>query len=139
MNHFMARLIFCFFAEHTDIFNGRGLFTDTIEQMSETNGSNAHQVMEAIFCSMNIKAADRAASGLPGQLSPLRGRQRQHQPVRLMPKLRDAVFWKAAVCCFAIFEQSDHLLKRTHEARGPLLPDGDLTRHSPILSWDTGL
>jgi hypothetical protein len=23
MNHFMARLIFCFFAEDTDIFNGR--------------------------------------------------------------------------------------------------------------------
>jgi hypothetical protein len=27
MNHFMARLIFCFFAEDTDIFNGSGLFT----------------------------------------------------------------------------------------------------------------
>jgi hypothetical protein len=26
MNHFMARLIFCFFAEHTDIFNGYRLF-----------------------------------------------------------------------------------------------------------------
>jgi hypothetical protein len=26
MNHFMARLIFCFFAEETDIFNGSGLF-----------------------------------------------------------------------------------------------------------------
>ena len=29
MNHFMARLIFCFFAEDTDIFNGDGLFTQT--------------------------------------------------------------------------------------------------------------
>ncbi len=29
MNHFMARLIFCFFAEDTDIFNGTGLFTAT--------------------------------------------------------------------------------------------------------------
>ena len=27
MNHFMARLIFCFFAEDTDIFHGDGLFT----------------------------------------------------------------------------------------------------------------
>jgi hypothetical protein len=35
MNHFMARLIFCFFAEDTDIFNGEDLFTATIEQMSE--------------------------------------------------------------------------------------------------------
>lgn len=33
MNHFMARLIFCFFAEDTDIFNGEGLFTKTIEQI----------------------------------------------------------------------------------------------------------
>jgi hypothetical protein len=34
MNHFMARLIFCFFAEDTDIFHGDGLFTATVEQMS---------------------------------------------------------------------------------------------------------
>jgi hypothetical protein len=34
MNHFMARMIFCFFAEDTDIFNGTGLFTAAIEQMS---------------------------------------------------------------------------------------------------------
>jgi hypothetical protein len=34
MNHFMARLIFCFFAEDTDIFLGEGLFTKTVEQMS---------------------------------------------------------------------------------------------------------
>ena len=35
MNHFMARLIFCFFAEDTDIFDGDDLFTATIEQMSD--------------------------------------------------------------------------------------------------------
>jgi hypothetical protein len=29
MNHFMARLIFSFFAEDTDIFHGKGLFTAT--------------------------------------------------------------------------------------------------------------
>ena len=33
MNHFMARLIFCFFAEDTDIFKGAGLFTDSIARM----------------------------------------------------------------------------------------------------------
>src|SRR5678815_2563131 len=32
MNHFMARLIFCFFAEDTGIFPGGSLFTDTISQ-----------------------------------------------------------------------------------------------------------
>ncbi|MEO7128879.1 MAG: DNA methyltransferase [Rhodoferax sp.] len=60
MNHFMARLIFCFFAEDTDIFNGEGLFTQTVERMSERDGSNTHEVLEAIFRAMNIKIAERA-------------------------------------------------------------------------------
>lgn len=60
MNHFMARLVFCFFAEDTEIFDGEGLFTQTIELMSERNGTNTHEVLEAIFRSMNIKRAERA-------------------------------------------------------------------------------
>ncbi|BBU68400.1 class I SAM-dependent DNA methyltransferase [Fluviibacter phosphoraccumulans] len=59
MNHFMARLIFCFFAEDTDIFNGEGLFTQTIEQWSERDGSNTHQLLAEIFRAMNIKSGDR--------------------------------------------------------------------------------
>ena len=62
MNHFMARLIFCCFAEDTDIFFGNGLFTDTIEQMSAPNSSNTHEVIEQIFRAMNTKTADRAAA-----------------------------------------------------------------------------
>ena len=61
MNHFMSRLIFCFFAEDTDIFNGEGLFTQTIEQMSERDGANAHQVLSEIFRAMNTKAAERSS------------------------------------------------------------------------------
>jgi len=49
MNHFMARLIFCFFAEDTDIFNGAGLFTATVEQMSARDASNTHLVIGEIF------------------------------------------------------------------------------------------
>ena len=60
MNHFMARLVFCFFAEDTDIFNGEGLFTKTLEQMSERDGANTHEVLETIFRAMNIKIAERA-------------------------------------------------------------------------------
>lgn len=59
MNHFMARLIFCFFAEDTDIFNGDNLFTATIEQMSAKDSSNTHEVIGEIFRSMNTKTADR--------------------------------------------------------------------------------
>ncbi|MYM32089.1 lactate dehydrogenase [Duganella sp. CY15W] len=68
MNHFMARLIFCFFAEDTDIFNGTGMFTQTVERMSERDGSNVHEVLEAVFRAMNVKVAERADTHprLPG-------------------------------------------------------------------------
>lgn len=66
MNHFMARLIFCFFAEDTDIFNGGGLFTKTVEQMSARDSSNTHEVIGAVFRAMNTKIAGRAAAKLPG-------------------------------------------------------------------------
>ncbi|HET7663915.1 MAG TPA: DNA methyltransferase [Rhodanobacteraceae bacterium] len=69
MNHFMARLIFCFFAEDTDIFDGEGLFTRTIERMSEADGSNLHQVMATVFQSMDVKPAERKAAGLPAWVS----------------------------------------------------------------------
>ena len=65
MNHFMARLIFCFFAEDTDIFNGVGQFTATIDQMSERDSSNTHEVISEIFRAMNTKIADRASAKLP--------------------------------------------------------------------------
>ncbi|MEZ2298005.1 class I SAM-dependent DNA methyltransferase [Variovorax sp. RCC_210] len=64
MNHFMARLVFCFFAEDTDIFNGKGLFTHTVDQMSASDGSNTHEVLSEIFRAMNIKVGDRA-TGVP--------------------------------------------------------------------------
>lgn len=59
MNHFMARLIFCFFAEDTDIFEGDSLFTSTIDQISERDGSNTDAVLESIFTAMNLKVAER--------------------------------------------------------------------------------
>jgi len=60
MNHFMARLIFCFFAENTGIFYGNGTFTATIEQMSDP--SNTHEVIAALFRAMNTPSKDRAAA-----------------------------------------------------------------------------
>jgi hypothetical protein len=62
MNHFMARLVFCFFAEDTDIFNGKGLFTQTVDQMSASDGGNTHEVLSEIFRAMNIKVGDRATA-----------------------------------------------------------------------------
>ena len=65
MNHFMARLIFCFFAEDTDIFTAKSMFTDTITQMSAKDSSNTHEVIGEIFGAMNTKKEDRAEANLP--------------------------------------------------------------------------
>ena len=64
MNHFMARLIFCFFAEDTDIFSGKGLFTGTIEQMSTGDGSNTDKVVREIFRAMNTGAEAREMASI---------------------------------------------------------------------------
>lgn len=65
MNHFMARLIFCFFAEDTDIIRGERLFTTTIEQMSERDSSNTNEIISEIFRALNTKTADRTSEKLP--------------------------------------------------------------------------
>ncbi len=63
MNKFMARLIFCFFAEDTDIFNAR--FTDTVAQMSARDSSNTHEVLATLFRAMNTRREDHAAADIP--------------------------------------------------------------------------
>ncbi|USS55425.1 DNA methyltransferase [Pseudomonas kermanshahensis] len=70
MNHFMARLIFCFFAEDTGIFKD-GLFTQTIDRMAERDGGNVHLVMSEVFRAMDIKVSDRVGTEprLPGYVT----------------------------------------------------------------------
>jgi hypothetical protein len=65
MNHFMARLIFSFFAEDTDIFASDHLFTATVDKMSNRDGSNTHDVIGEIFRAMNTPLAKRAGATLP--------------------------------------------------------------------------
>ncbi len=65
MNHFMARLIFCFFAEDTDIFTGKRLFTDTVAKMSAPDSSNTHEVISTLFRAMSATNEERDAAGLP--------------------------------------------------------------------------
>ena len=61
LNQFMARLIFCFFAEDTGIFHGSYLFTPTIERMSDSQAGNAHEVIGQLFRAMGTPGKDRAA------------------------------------------------------------------------------
>ncbi|MEI4195913.1 DNA methyltransferase [Roseovarius sp. E0-M6] len=65
MNHFMARLIFCFFAEDTDIFVKADQFTATIEQMSAPDSANTHEVISTLFRAMNTKLEERDAANIP--------------------------------------------------------------------------
>lgn len=63
MNRFMARLIFCFFAEDTGIFSLKNAaFTPTIEQMSDR--SNTQAVISELFRAMNTREEDREAAGI---------------------------------------------------------------------------
>ncbi len=64
MNHFLARLIFCFFAEDTDIFHGDKLFTATVQQMSASDASDTHEIISEVFRAMDIKMAYRQAEGV---------------------------------------------------------------------------
>ena len=65
MNHFMARLIFCFFAEDTGIFIGKGKFTETVAQMSSNDSSNTHEIISTLFRAMNTKMEDQPAENIP--------------------------------------------------------------------------
>jgi hypothetical protein len=62
LNHFFARLIFCFFAEDTNIFGTNARFTSTVEQMSAPDASNTHEVLAELFRSMNMKPSEREAA-----------------------------------------------------------------------------
>ncbi len=62
LNHFFARLIFCFFAEDTNIFNGKNLFTETVNQMTARDASDTHAVIAEIFRGMNTPHSERAAA-----------------------------------------------------------------------------
>ncbi|GAB1718725.1 MAG: hypothetical protein NTAFB09_04560 [Nitrosospira sp.] len=65
MNKLMARLIFCFFAEDTDIFVGKGRFTETVAQMSAKDSSNTLEVIAMLFRTMNTRREDRATARIP--------------------------------------------------------------------------
>ena len=65
LNHFLARLIFCFFAEDTDIFGPNLSFTKTIEQMSSGNTNETNNIISEIFRSMNTPFQDKQDNSFP--------------------------------------------------------------------------
>jgi hypothetical protein len=59
LNRFLARLIFCFFAEDTGIFYVPHQFTTTVEQMSDGQSKNTHEIIAYLFRVMDSKLGDR--------------------------------------------------------------------------------
>ncbi len=65
MNQFMTRLIFCFFAEDTGIFQRDNMFTQSVEQMSDSKSENTHEVVSTLFHALDLEPEDRGREGLP--------------------------------------------------------------------------
>lgn len=55
LNVFFSRLLFCFFAEDTDIFPVEGMFTNTLMQHTQKDGSDVHLFLEKLFKVLNTK------------------------------------------------------------------------------------
>ena len=70
LNHFFARLIFCFFAEDTHIFIGKRPFHRYHRPDEARDSSNTHEVLSELFRAMNTKREDRKAANIrPGPTS----------------------------------------------------------------------
>ena len=73
MNVFLSRILFCFFAEDTGIFQ-KDQFTKAIGALSQENGSDVHEVLKELFdildttnrdnCSNNFKSFPYVNGGL---------------------------------------------------------------------------
>ena len=62
LNIFLSRLLFCFFAEDTDIFPIEGMFTDILEQHTQKNGSDMHTFLDRLFKVLNTEDNSKEAS-----------------------------------------------------------------------------
>lgn len=55
LNIFLSRLLFCFFAEDTEIFDGDSIFTNTLYQHTNENGSDTHLFLDRLFNRLNTE------------------------------------------------------------------------------------
>lgn len=53
LNVFLSRLLFCFFAEDTGIFDEESIFTNTLVQHTVTNGNDTHVFLNSLFDRLN--------------------------------------------------------------------------------------
>lgn len=63
LNLFLARLLFCLFAEDTGIFEPSGIFTNVISQNTDTEGNGVDVLLQDLFIRLNTR--DEWAKSLP--------------------------------------------------------------------------
>ena len=59
LNVFLSRLLFCFFAEDTEIFE-KNLFTNSIASHTQQDGSDLQEYLDNLFAIMNIDKPERS-------------------------------------------------------------------------------
>ncbi|WP_116789167.1 class I SAM-dependent DNA methyltransferase [Flavobacterium psychrotrophum] len=64
LNIFLSRLLFCFFAEDTDIFPEEGIFTSTLVQHTKDDGSDVHEFLNKLFHVLNTEDNSKEAAYL---------------------------------------------------------------------------
>jgi hypothetical protein len=55
LNIFLSRLLFCFFAEDTEIFEEESIFTKTLSQHTSEDGFDTHEFLDKLFERLNTK------------------------------------------------------------------------------------
>jgi len=55
LNIFLSRLLFCYFAEDTEIFEEESIFTNTLAQHTNSNGKDTHAFLNLLFKRLNSK------------------------------------------------------------------------------------
>lgn len=58
LNIFLSRLLFCFFAEDTGIFDEDSIFTNSLVQHTQIDGSDTHLFLNELFRRLNAKSGD---------------------------------------------------------------------------------
>lgn len=61
LNVFLSRLLFCFFAEDTGIFE-KGIFTNSISSHTQADGSDLHTYLDRLFEVLNTSDQQRSVS-----------------------------------------------------------------------------
>ena len=65
LNIFLSRLLFCFFAEDTEIFEGDSIFTNTLYQHTNENGNDTNVFLDRLFDRLNSETS----KGFPAHFS----------------------------------------------------------------------